>query len=216
MMLLTIESYKIIILVNYAWDLSFGPILNNKKTISDRGQELLNHALLLNTTIRASMTNQYLEEERSVGVVVPHNITTSLLTAMVPYFNPPNTTNDPTPLPPLFEANTSIVPYTYPTTPVFNPFLVASPSNPDELLNYTQGTSAFCLESIMRMDDLMVAMKNIKAKQTEGKTLEEQLQESKKVTTGRCFKSETCQLGMIVFDVVKENKAKSNVWSTLT
>ena len=38
----------------------------------------------------------------------------------------------------------------------------------------------------------------------------EQLQESKKVIAGRCFKSGTCRLGMTVFDGVKENKAKSN------
>ena len=37
MMQLTIEPYEIIMIVNHAWDCSFGHITSNKKAIIDRG-----------------------------------------------------------------------------------------------------------------------------------------------------------------------------------
>ena len=71
-MKLTIEPYEIVVLVNMAWQQSFARSISNKKAIEMHGWNPLNRNLLLNETLRSTMT----EEER-VGegvtscVVVP-------------------------------------------------------------------------------------------------------------------------------------------------
>ena len=218
MMPLTIDAHEIIIMVNYAWELSFARCAKNKKAIADRGWSPLNRAILLNPTIRATMTTQQGEEEASLGVMIPRNITQNESTAIVLYSPPQAETATSTSIVPYSATDapeTGIVPYSgndalSPTSPVFDPKLVAPPRDPDELLNYTGGTAAFCIENIVRMSDLQSVREKIKSKRDEGKTLKEQLQEGKKVTAGRCFKSGTCRLGQTVFDVVRENKAKRN------
>ena len=195
MMPLTIEPFEIIILVNYAWELSFGRCIKNKKAICERGWGPLNRTLLLHETIRATMTAQQEKEEPSIGVIIPQKNTETLSTAIVPY-NPALP-----PLQPLIETpdahdneatSTAMVPYSKKVSPVFNPRLVNPPRDAEELLNYTGGTAAYCLENIVRMNDLMSARENIKAKRIEGKNLKERLLEGKKVTAGRCFKAGTC------------------------
>ena len=133
MMPLTIEPFEIIILVNYAWELSFGRCIKNKKAICERGWGPLNRTLLLHETIRATMTAQQEKEEPSIGVIIPQKNTETLSTAIVPY-NPALP-----PLQPLIQTpdahdneatSTAMVPYSEKVSPVFNPRLVNPPMTP--------------------------------------------------------------------------------------
>ena len=63
MMKPTIEPYKIIILINYAWYHSFARPPSNKKAIVNRGWFPLNHELLLNKMLHAIMTDKQRMQE---------------------------------------------------------------------------------------------------------------------------------------------------------
>ena len=71
MMKLTIEPYKIIILVNYAWLCSFARSGSNQTAIADRGWNPLNRALLLEKTLRSTMTEAEKENESFSGIFNP-------------------------------------------------------------------------------------------------------------------------------------------------
>ena len=58
MMPLTIEPHEIILIINYAWKKSFAPCTSNKKAIAERGWFPLNRALLLDSGLRATMTEE--------------------------------------------------------------------------------------------------------------------------------------------------------------
>ena len=182
MMQLTIDPHEIILMINYAWAHSFARNLKNRKAIADRGWGPLNRALLLDATIRTSMTIQETEEEASYSILVPSR--------------PPPSCTDIVPYSPTTADSTSTALTLYPSP-------VAA-----EILNFSEGTAACCLESIVRHSDLMEAREKIKVRRDEGKNLKEQLREGKKVTAGRAFKGGTCRLGQTIFDVVKENRDK--------
>ena len=58
----TIESYKIIRIVNAAWSKSFARIESNKKAIAERDWYLYSHALMLHLEVRTSITDMEEEE----------------------------------------------------------------------------------------------------------------------------------------------------------
>ena len=119
MMKPTIEPYEIIILINYAWAHSFARPLSNKKAIADRGWFPLNRALLLNKTLRTTMTDEQRAEESESSIVCV-----------------PPSTNDP------------ITPAKIPASasPLINHQYLAIPELEREPLNFPQGTAAVCLD----------------------------------------------------------------------
>ena len=71
------------------------------------------------------------------------------------------------------------------------------------------GISAWCLDNIVRQEDLMSAHKRIKNDAGKEKTLEEQLQEMKNIAGGKLFKMGNICVGKTVFQVRKENSEKA-------
>jgi hypothetical protein len=86
-LLLVLENYAlqllktdIIPLVNRAWPGSFGNIEGNKKALAERGWYPYNRNLLLNSRIRATMTQQQLNDEKELGLIPTErqsNVTTN-------------------------------------------------------------------------------------------------------------------------------------------
>ena len=189
MMKPTIESYKIIILINYAWDHSFARPLSNKKAIADRGWFPLNRALLTNKTLRTTMTDeQHAEEFASSIICVPPSTNNAL----------PNSTS------------TAIVPITtaiIPPSPLINHQYLTMPElEPRKPLNFSQGTAAFCLDKNFRHTDLMQARERIKNERQEGKSVVEQIKEQKgAVSAGKVYNAGLVRIGQTIFDIVNES-----------
>ena len=72
---LTIEVHNIMIIVNYAWSVSFANISYNKKDIAKRGWRPLNCNIVLDTAVRVNMTKTDIETEKKSGIVIPYNLT---------------------------------------------------------------------------------------------------------------------------------------------
>ena len=93
--------------------------------------------------------------------------------------------------------------------PTFQPDLAIVKYNPEQkVLDFGQGTAAWCLDSIVMNKDLMSARERIRKQQKVGKTLKEKIVESKKITAGYLFKAGSCRIGKTIFDIQKENMAK--------
>ena len=172
----TIFSYKIIILVNYAWAHSFGKVATNQHAIAERGWNPLNRNLLLNTQLRATMTL----EEKSVEQV---SNTVSIL-----YHSLENFVHIDESMP------------TYDLTYLTDPALDTSPA-----LNLTTGTAAFCIDSIVQHSDLMESRERIKNRRENGKTIQELIQEISRISAGNVFLAGTCRLGQDVMAKVIAN-----------
>ena len=71
-------------------------------------------------------------------------------------------------------------------------------------LNFSSGTSLFCLTSIVSKDQLMKARERIKKDKDDGAEAYDKLKASKKLTAGVCYKNDVVRLGQSVFDVCKE------------
>ena len=188
MMSPTIEPFEIVPLVNTAWAHSFARPLSNKKAIAERGWYPLNRNLLLDTTLRATMT----EEEKTLEIgrnLIPNTLATTLATTnCTPTTNAPST--------PCFELN----------------YLTAPPTEPREKMNYSSGTAALCLDSIVRHGDLMNARERIKRERNEGKTITERIKEQRgAVTAGKLFNAGACRIGKTVFDLVNANAENNRI-----
>ena len=76
-------------------------------------------------------------------------------------------------------------------------------------MNYSQGTAALCLESMVSHADLMNARERIKRERKEGKTVTEMIQEQKgAVSAGKCANLGIYRIGKTVFDLVNMNTTK--------
>ena len=171
----TIEPYEIIPLLNTAWGGYFGRPISNKKSIADRGWNPLNRNILLDSTLRSTIAKTEKDTE-STRTLVPSSIlalTPSTLTAPANY----TTASDPV-------VSTALVIYTTASTPVsstamvpFNiprfdlTFLTLPPSESREKMNYSQGTAALCLDSIVCHEDLMNAREGLSVRKMKGKRL---------------------------------------------
>ena len=204
MMKLTIEPYEIIPLVNHAWAQSFARPISNRKAIAERGWNPLNRNLLLNTTLRATMTND--EKQNEIGSV--------LIPKAVQFIPTPSTslsatcTTLVTTCTTLATTCTTLATITNaPSTPRFDPaYIQISDSQPREKMNYASGTAAFCLESIVKNSDLQNARERIKREQKIGKTISERILEQKgAITAGKLFQAGSCRIGKTVFDLVNTN-----------
>ena len=75
MMTPTIELYEIIILVNYVWAHSFFCPIRNATDIVHQGWNLLNRKLLLDETLRYTITETEKTNECGNAIIIPnHNI----------------------------------------------------------------------------------------------------------------------------------------------
>ena len=158
----TIEPYEIIPLLNTAWERSFERVLSNRKAIADRGCNPLNRNILLDSTLRATIAETERDTEMT-RALVPSRILAlnpSTPTTLTNYANATHTS---------ISNSTALVPF---TNPRFDPaFLTIPLSEPREKMNYSQGTAALCLDSIVCHEDLMNARERIKCEQNEGKTI---------------------------------------------
>lgn len=175
-----LQSTDLIPLINKAWSQSFARISKNKKAILDRGWNPLNKALLTLPEIRATMTD---EERKSEVECDDIKLPTK-----------PNNQYDST----IADASDSTT-----VTESDRSLPSIAPS-----LNFSKGTSAFCLGAILKQEQLMEARAKINKEQSEGKTLVERLRSAKRVTAGICYKSGTNRLGKDVFAVAKESVEK--------
>jgi len=174
----------IIPMINRAWTKSFARKEKNKVAIADRGWNPFNRILLLDPTIRATMTEHELASEASNNLIPPsihHNI----------YKQHDGAT-----------ASTC----TYATTH-------QSMINSDVLkkLNYSCSTSAFCVDALVQNEDLMKSRERIKEEKGNGKDVCEQLKLVKKLTAGKLFKVGTTRLGKTLLDIHNENSKQESI-----
>lgn len=114
-------------LINRAWSKSFARKEKNKIAIADRGWNPYNMILLLDPSIRATMTEQELANEATKDLM-PSSI----------HNNPLQEHNDASTATTLFSARQS-----------------TSNSNFSKKLNYSSSTSAFCVNTLLQNEDLM-------------------------------------------------------------
>ena len=166
-------------LINKAWSKSFARVDKNKKAIAERGWNPLNFNLLLNPEIRATMTKEEIENEASSNsITLPSSLSQSN----------PSPNEDPS----LTITDSSIT-----TVSTFQPSL-----------NFDTGTSAFCLDAILKQQQLQTARERIKSEKDTGDTMATRLRSAKRVTAGICFNSGTARLGIDVFQICKDNEEK--------
>jgi len=72
---LRIETTDIMLMINYAWDLSFKRVEPNKIAISERGWGPLNRNLMLDKQLRSTMTaaEKGKEKEPDSGITIPYH-----------------------------------------------------------------------------------------------------------------------------------------------
>ena len=98
-------------------------------------------------------------------------------------------------------AGTPVI--TSPSQPLMDPKFLKQ-DTPMPLLNYNTGNAAFCIDALLQHDQLMTARQRIKKEQENGKSVQDKIAASKRVTAGMLVKSGSHRLGQTVFDVVKE------------
>ena len=72
-------------------------------------------------------------------------------------------------------------------SPTYDPKYLPSTQTPDKPLNFSQGMSAWCLDTMVSEGDRNAARQRNRTKLNDGKSLEEKLQGWKKCTGGRLF-----------------------------
>ena len=175
----TIESYKIIRIVNAAWPKSFSWIESNKNEIAERSWLPYNRPLTLHPTIRASITNKEEEMELvdSTKIIIPQYARHKII----------DLAND---------------------APIFNPrYVTAPPTNPAATIpNFKSGVAVWCPDTIVKDHDFNTTSARIKKNIKQGQSLKTKLCESKKTTSGRLFKAGSFRIGQTIFDIRKERK----------
>ena len=177
-------------IINQAWQQSFAKVATNKKAISDRGWSPLNRAILRNEDLRATMTRQEAanEAKSSSSIILP--------AAFCANDQSLSTTSN--------YSGTTI-------TETDDDCIQSSLNNEQNSmmkLNFSNGTAAFCIDAIVRENDLQLARERIKGEHQRGKTIRQQLESAKRVTSGVVFGCGSTRLGKTVFDICKENQDK--------
>ena len=179
----TLQPTDLIPLINKAWKQSFARVDKNRNAISSRGWNPLNRNLLLDPLIRQTMT----EKEKAME----------------------STSNDYK-VPSLVLNNNHIesenVPSDSSTSSTSSTHILSAQTS----LNFSSGTSLFCLTSIVKKEQLMQARERIKMDQKEGDDAVEKLKKSKKLTAGICYKNDVVHLGKSVFEVCREKIQNKN------
>ena len=120
-------------LINKAWNSFFARIDKNKKAIAERGWNPLNFNLLLNEEIRATMTKEEKDNEETSDDVILPSITSN---------SPSESENISTDRD---NSNNS-------ATDTENTSLITAVSAHQVSLNFEAGTSAFCLDAIVKQE----------------------------------------------------------------
>jgi len=173
-------------LINEAWEKSFARVDKNRNAIADRGWNPLNKALLLDPTLRSTMTLKEKSEEyhKLHKIILPniksshHNTGTGSIASIV--------TDESTIL-----------------SPNNNPIC-----NDD--LNFSNGMSKYCLKAFISNEQLQQAREEIRNDMDSGKSIKDQLKESTRLSAGILFKAGSSRLGKTVFDVYRENLEEKN------
>ena len=170
--------------MNHAWDHSFARPISNHKAIFDRGWNPLNRCLLLDESLRYSMTDEEKAEEGSRNIILPMSTCTTLATTTCTTMTIHNPTASSTPPQPIV---------------TFDPqYLVQYEPNPPAL-NFSTGPAAFCLDDIVRNKDLMESRERIKNERKERKSISELVQEQKGAfSAGKAFNAGLCEIGKTV------------------
>ena len=176
-------------LVNRAWDMSFARVHKNKNAIANRGWNPLNKALLLDPTLRSTMTsteksNEYNEQNK---IIVPKKKVFSHLEGM---------------------RTDSITTQTDLCTESDKSSLNNNPISND--LNFSSGMSNYCLKAYVSNEQLQQAREQMRKDMDSGKSIKEQLKESTRLSAGIVFKAGSSRLGKTVFDVYKENQEEKH------
>ena len=131
----TIDTTDIVPMINYAWAHSFANVKGNKKAICDRGWNPFNRNLLLDPTIRTTMNSQDTEKED----------------------------NDPSVIIPT-KAEMVIQEYHHLLPNYDTKFLGTSSVTNDQTLNFSTGTSAAVLDTLVSHQDLHESRARIEKK----------------------------------------------------
>ena len=170
-------------LINKAWERSFARVDKNKNAISDRGWNPLNRALLLDPSLRSTMTaNENTETYNQANDIIFPNIdiASKIVTDGDPSISTEMTSGTDT------NSSTNNLP------------------TPDDL-NFQSGMSNFCLKAYLSNEQLQQARESIRSDMKTGKSVKQQLKESTQLSAGIIFKAGSSQLGKMVFDIHKEN-----------
>ena len=166
-------------LINRAWSKSFARKEKNKVAIAERGWNPYNRVLLLDPSIRATMTEHELADEVTNNLIPTSVVNNTLLEQI-------DTKSKKLLLPEQSNINYTDI---------------------SKKLNYSRSTSAFCVDALLQNEDLMKSRERIKKESKKGKCLREQIKDVKRLTAGKLFKMGTTRLGKSLLDVHKENVA---------
>ena len=139
-----IEPHEIIGIINYAWSKSFGKVKLNKKAIFDRGWYPYNRNLLIDPSIRASITKEGDKNEVLVTstIILPK------------------------------KAKEHIIFICKNQQPTFGPTYLENPGNEEiKEVNFATGMAAWCLDTIVQQNYLNEARIRIKKNRKLGQTL---------------------------------------------
>ena len=183
-------------LVNRAWAKSFARIDKNRNAISDRGWNPLNKALLLEPSLRSTMSaTEKMDEYNQAKKIIPPNKNSMIVTDEDPFTSTGTTISN--------QGTTSIV--------TDQSSLNNNPSDEiNSILNFSTGMSNFCLKAYLANEQLQEARESIRNDMASGKTIKEQLKESTWLSAGIIFKAGSLRLGKTVFDVHMDNLKEKN------
>ena len=157
-------------LINQAWDKSFVRVEKNKNAISDQGWNPLNKCLLLDQTLRSTMTAKESSQEynRLNKITLPRTVnqtrdTDSSITDVT-------ATNINT------DIDTEVTPNNLPTC---------------EDLNFSTRMSQYCLKAYLSNEQLQQAREEIREDMIIGKCVKQVLKESTQLSSGIVFKEGT-------------------------
>ena len=95
------------------------------------------------------------------------------------------------------------------TNPTYDTKYSAQNYSPEQVdLNISEGTGAWCLDTMVRHKDLMTARERIKGDRDAGKSYEDELREMKRITGGKLFKAGQVRIGKSIFKIHQENRTK--------
>ena len=183
-----IQPYEIMNIVNIAWEESFAKVGSNKNAISERGWLPYNRNLMTYPCLRATMTT----EEKGNELLANSKV-------ILPYHKMHDITDLVTV--PTFDPKYAIVPYEEQT----------------QIVNFSQGAAAFCLDKLVTQNDLMAARERIRDNRDEGLSMKQKLEKMKQITAGQLFKAKGCRIGKDIFGVhmanikAEEAKRKENM-----
>ena len=92
--------------------------------------------------------------------------------------------------------------------PTFNPdYAIVPYTSEQQVVNFSQGTAAFCLDKIVQHAEVQAARERININHQEGKSFQEKLRSIISITAGQLFKAKGCRIGKDIMDIYNENTA---------